>query len=79
LFADVRRFASEGKPTAVISTINGDANEPFYKELANQGIRAEDIPVIAFSVGEEELAGLDDRPAGRTPRGVELFHERRDA
>ncbi len=39
-----------------------DANVPFYKELANQGIKAEDIPVVAFSVGEEELAGLDTGP-----------------
>ncbi len=55
----VKKFASEGKRTAVVSTINGDANVPFYKELANQGISAEDIPVIAFSVGEEELSGID--------------------
>ena len=46
----------------MISTINGDANVPFYKELANQGISAEDIPVVAFSVGEEELSGLDTGP-----------------
>jgi urea transport system substrate-binding protein len=46
----------------VVSTINGDANVPFYKELANQGIEASDIPVVAFSVGEEELAGLDTAP-----------------
>ena len=51
-----------GKKTAVISTINGDANVPFYKELANQGVAAEDIPVIAFSVGEEELSGIDTTP-----------------
>ena len=55
----VKKFANEGKRTAVVSTINGDANVPFYKELANQGISAEDIPVIAFSVGEEELSGID--------------------
>jgi len=59
IVAEIKRFASAGKKTAVISTINGDANVPFYKELANQGIKAEDIPVIAFSVGEEELAGID--------------------
>ena len=53
----IKRFASAGKKTAVISTINGDANVPFYKELANAGIKASDIPVMAFSVGEEELAG----------------------
>ncbi|OSQ40676.1 urea ABC transporter substrate-binding protein [Thalassospira mesophila] len=62
IVADVKTFASAGKKTAVVSTINGDANVPFYKELANQGIKAEDIPVVAFSVGEEELAGLDTTP-----------------
>ncbi|MFN4088368.1 MAG: urea ABC transporter substrate-binding protein, partial [Alphaproteobacteria bacterium] len=59
IVADIKRFAAAGKKTAVVSTINGDANVPFYKELANQGIKAEDIPVVAFSVGEEELAGID--------------------
>ena len=60
--ADIKSFGSAGKKTAVVSTINGDANVPFYKELGNQGISAEDIPVVAFSVGEEELAGLDTGP-----------------
>ena len=46
----------------MVSTINGDANVPFYKELGNQGIKATDIPVVAFSVGEEELAGIDTKP-----------------
>jgi urea transport system substrate-binding protein len=55
----IKSFGSSGKKTAVVSTINGDANVPFYKELGNQGIKATDIPVVAFSVGEEELAGLD--------------------
>ncbi|MBU8545985.1 urea ABC transporter substrate-binding protein [Falsiroseomonas oleicola] len=58
----VKRFAGEGKRTAIVSTINGDANVPFYRELGNQGIKAEDIPSVAFSVGEEELAGIDARP-----------------
>ncbi len=62
IVADVKKFASAGKKTAVVSTINGDANVPFYKELGNQGIKAEEIPVVAFSVGEEELAGLDTKP-----------------
>jgi urea transport system substrate-binding protein len=57
--AAIKEFGSAGKKTAVVSTINGDANVPFYKELANQGVSAEDIPVVAFSVGEEELAGFD--------------------
>ncbi|MCX8996697.1 urea ABC transporter substrate-binding protein [Rhizobiaceae bacterium BDR2-2] len=60
--AKIKEFGSAGKKTAVVSTINGDANVPFYKELGNQGIEATDIPVIAFSVGEEELAGLDTKP-----------------
>jgi branched-chain amino acid transport system substrate-binding protein/urea transport system substrate-binding protein len=60
--AAIKKFGSAGKKTAVISTINGDANVPFYKELGNQGIKAQDIPVIAFSVGEEELAGIDTKP-----------------
>ncbi|NND90226.1 MAG: urea ABC transporter substrate-binding protein [Granulosicoccus sp.] len=62
IVADIKRFGSEGKKTAVVSTVNGDANVPFYKELGNQGISAEDIPVIAFSVGEEELSGFDTGP-----------------
>jgi len=59
IVSDIKKFGSAGKKTAVVSTINGDANIPFYKELGNQGISAEDIPVVAFSVGEEELSGLD--------------------
>ena len=62
IVADVKKFGSAGKKTAVVSTINGDANVPFYKELGNQGIKAKDIPVVAFSVGEEELAGIDTKP-----------------
>ena len=58
----IKAFGSAGKKTAVISTVNGDANVPFYKELGNQGVKAEDIPVMAFSVGEEELSGMDTKP-----------------
>ncbi len=60
--SEIKKFGSAGKKTAVVSTVNGDANVPFYKELANQGISAEDIPVVAFSVGEEELSGFDTAP-----------------
>src|SRR5467141_3172249 len=60
--AAIKKFGSAGKKTAVVSTINGDANVPFYKELGNQKVSAEDIPVVAFSVGEEELAGIDTKP-----------------
>ncbi len=61
IVAGIKKFAV-GKHTAVISTINGDSNVPFYKELGNQGIKAQDIPVVAFSVGEEELRGIDTKP-----------------
>src|SRR5437868_806602 len=60
--AAIKKFGTAGKKTAVVSTINGDANVPFYKELGNQGVKATDIPVVAFSVGEEELAGVDTKP-----------------
>ena len=62
IVADIKKFGSAGKKTAVVSTINGDANVPFYKELGNQGVSAENIPVVAFSVGEEELSGFDTSP-----------------
>jgi urea transport system substrate-binding protein len=62
IVSQIKKFGTAGKKTAVISTINGDANVPFYKELGNQGVKATDIPVIAFSVGEEELAGMDTKP-----------------
>lgn len=62
IVSQVKKFGSTGKRTAVVSTINGDANIPFYKELGNQGISAQDIPVVAFSVGEEELSGFDTSP-----------------
>ena len=62
IVADIKKFGAAGKKTAVVSTINGDANVPFYKELGNQGVSAEDIPVVAFSVGEEELSGIDTKP-----------------
>ena len=58
----IKAFGSAGKKSAVVSTINGDANVPFYKELGTQGVKAKDIPVVAFSVGEEELAGIDTKP-----------------
>lgn len=61
IVGNIKKFSADGK-TAVISTINGDSNVPFYKELANQGIKATDVPVIAFSVGEEELRGIDTKP-----------------
>src|SRR5450755_178320 len=61
IIGKIKKFASEGKKTAVVSTINGDSNVPFYKELGNQGLKATDVPVVAFSVGEEELRGVDTK------------------
>jgi len=61
IVANIKKFSAGGK-TAVISTINGDSNVPFYKELGNAGLKATEVPVVAFSVGEEELRGVDTRP-----------------
>jgi urea transport system substrate-binding protein len=61
IVANIKKFSAGGK-TAVVSTVNGDSNVPFYKELGNQGIQATDVPVVAFSVGEEELRGIDTKP-----------------
>jgi urea transport system substrate-binding protein len=61
IVANIKKFSQGGK-TAVISTINGDSNVPFYKELGNAGLKAKDVPVVAFSVGEEELRGVDTKP-----------------
>ncbi|MDB5750217.1 MAG: putative type branched chain amino acid transport system, periplasmic component [Ramlibacter sp.] len=62
IIGKIKKFSGEGKKTAVISTINGDSNVPFYKELGNAGLKAKDVPVVAFSVGEEELRGVDTKP-----------------
>jgi urea transport system substrate-binding protein len=62
IIAKIKKFSAEGKKTAVVSTINGDSNVPFYKELGNAGLKATDVPVVAFSVGEEELRGIDTKP-----------------
>ena len=61
IVANIKKFSAGGK-TAVISTVNGDSNVPFYKELGNAGLKATDVPVVAFSVGEEELRGVDSKP-----------------
>ena len=62
IIAKIKKFSAEGKKTAVVLTINGDSNVPFYKELGNAGLKATDVPVVAFSVGEEELRGVDAKP-----------------
>ena len=54
----IKKFAAGGG-ACIVSTINGDSNVPFYKEFANQGLRAEDAPIMAFSVAEDELRGMD--------------------
>ena len=54
----IKAFAAGGG-AAVVSTINGDSNVPFYKEFANQGLTSEKCPVVAFSVAEDELRGMD--------------------
>jgi len=70
IVADIKKFSAGGK-TAVVSTINGDSNVPFYKDLGNAGLKVEDVPVVAFSVDEEELRGVDTKPlVGHLPPGT---------
>jgi urea transport system substrate-binding protein len=59
---EIKSFASDGRKTVVVSTINGDANVGFYNELIKQNIQAKNIPVVAFSIGEQELSGLNVAP-----------------
>ncbi|QJW83627.1 urea ABC transporter substrate-binding protein [Ramlibacter terrae] len=73
IIGKIKKFAGEGKKTAVISTINGDSNVPFYKELGNAGLKAKDVPVVAFSVGEEELRGVDTKPLVGHPAARNYF------
>jgi len=57
----IKTFGSQGKKTAVISTVSGDANGYLYNELAAQQIDAGKIPVMALSVSERELQSADIR------------------
>lgn len=60
IVSKIKRFAASGS-ACVLSTINGDSNVPFYKELANQGISSSVCPVMAFSVAEDELRAMDTK------------------
>ena len=61
IIGKIKTFAAGGK-ACVLSTINGDSNVPFYKEYANQGLKASDCPIMAFSVAEDELLAMDVPP-----------------
>ena len=58
---EIKKFAAGGD-ACILSTINGSSNVPFYKEFANQGLRAADCPIMAFSVAEDELRAMDVPP-----------------
>jgi urea transport system substrate-binding protein len=61
IVAKIKSFCAGGD-AAVINTINGDSNVPFFKELANQGLTADVCPVVSFSFAEVELQTLDVKP-----------------
>jgi len=67
IVADVVALGADGKKVGVISTINGDANIGFYKELAAAGVSADDLPVVAFSVGEEWKATMGEERVTNDP------------
>jgi urea transport system substrate-binding protein len=57
IVAEIKQFAAGGK-AAVINTLNGDTNVPFFKEYASAGLTAESCPVVSFSVSEDEFRGM---------------------
>ena len=57
IVAEIKQFAAGGG-AAVISTLNGDTNVPFFKEYAAAGLSADDCPVVSFSISEDEFRGL---------------------
>ena len=57
IIADIKKFSASGD-ACVISTINGDANVPFFKEFAASGLTSEDCPVVSFSISEDEFRSL---------------------
>jgi len=57
IVAEIKQFSAGGK-TAVVSTLNGDTNVPFFKEYAASGLTAETVPVVSFSIPEDEFRGL---------------------
>ncbi len=71
--AAIKRFGSAGKKTAVVSTINGDANVPFYKELGNQGVKAQDIPFRRLLGRRGRTGRRRHQAAGRPSRRLELL------
>ena len=57
IVAEIKQFSAGGK-AAVVSTLNGDTNVPFFKEYAAAGLTAETAPVVSFSISEDEFRGL---------------------
>jgi urea transport system substrate-binding protein len=60
IVTEIKGFGKAGD-AVVLSTINGDSNVAFYKEFAAQQIKAKDIPIMAFSVAEDELRAIPDK------------------
>ncbi|MBT4758790.1 MAG: transporter substrate-binding protein [Opitutae bacterium] len=57
IVAEIKDFSASGE-ACVINTINGDANVPFFKEIAASGITSDDCPIVSFSLSEDEFRGL---------------------
>ncbi|MGA0039950.1 MAG: urea ABC transporter substrate-binding protein [Pirellulales bacterium] len=43
------------RPDVVLSSVVGDSAVAFFRRLRQAGIRSEDVPVISFSIAEDEL------------------------
>ncbi len=57
IVSEIKQFCASGD-AAIISTLNGDTNVPFFKEYAAAGLTAETAPVVSFSISEDEFRGL---------------------
>lgn len=49
----------EARPEVILNTINGDSNVAFFEALQQAGVSPEKIPVLSFSIAENELQHMD--------------------
>ncbi len=57
-FGDVIKEIQQEKPDVIINSLNGDSNIYFFRQLMEAGITSEQIPVMSFSISEEEVNAI---------------------
>ena len=58
-FSEVVSKILAAKPDVILNSLNGDSNVSFFAALAKAGITSKTIPVMSFSIAEEEVAKMD--------------------